>query len=188
MMKQNPISTRFSNMLTLDCRDKLTLEDGSTCIFMKNRAFADLPRFDLYAPSGALLVKCRIIGKLFRYLSFTDAGGRELATIRFKWSLPILHLPDGSKTELHFFRHQGTDFCSDAEVELLGSTLCCTDGVFSMHEDHEPEQQGLLKAVLCFCSQYPKAREIEVKRAFLLALALNTALGVGAWCRVSILF
>ncbi len=89
-------------MFTLDCRDKLTLEDGSTCIYMKNRAFAYLPRFDLYDSSGALLVKCRMIGKLFRYLSFTDAGGRELATIRFKWALPILYLPDGSKKELRF--------------------------------------------------------------------------------------
>ncbi len=175
-------------MFTLDCRDKLTLEDGSTCIYMKNRAFAYLPRFDLYDSSGALLVKCRMIGKFFRYLSFTDAGGRELATIRFKWALPILYLPDGSKKELRFFRHQGTDFCSDAEVELLGSTLCCTDGVFSVHEEPGPEQQALLKAILCFCSQYPKAREKELERAFLLALAANAALGVGAWCRVCILF
>ena len=88
--------------MQLDCRDKLVLEDGSTCILLKNKAFAHLPRFDLYDSSGALLVKCRMIGKFFSYLSFTDARGQELATIRFKWALPILHLPDGSKTELSF--------------------------------------------------------------------------------------
>lgn len=175
-------------MYTLDCRDKLTLEDGSTCILLKNKAFAHLPRFDLYDSSGTLQVKCRMIGKLFSYLSITDAGGRELATIRFKWCLPILHLPDGSKTELSFFRNNGTDFCPKADVKLFGTTLCCTDGIFSINGDIEAAQQGLLKAILCLCSQYPKAREKESKRAFLFALAVIAALGAGAWCRISLLF
>lgn len=169
-------------MFTLDCRDKLTLEDGSTCIYMKNRAFAHLPRFDLYDSSGALLVKCRMIGKLFRYLSFTDAGGRELATIRFKWALPILYLPDGSKKELRFFRHQGTDFCPEAEVELFGSTLRCKDGVFTIPDDIPADKQGLLKAVLCFCLRQPKLREKELERAALISWAdiLLLILAVGA--------
>ena len=93
--------------MKLDCRDKLTLEDGSTCAFMNHSAGWDSIRlcmFDLYAPSGTLIVKCRVMGKLFRYLSFTNAEGQELATIRFKWALPVLHLPDGSEIELNFFR------------------------------------------------------------------------------------
>lgn len=120
--------------MKLDCRDKLTLEDGSTCVFMKHGALSYLPRFDLYDSYGLLQVKCRMMGKLVRYVFFTDAVGRELATIRFKWSRPILHLPDGSKTELCFFRHHGTDFCPDAEADLFGSTLYCSDGVFSINE------------------------------------------------------
>ncbi len=174
-------------MLTLDCREKLALADGSTCVFMKYRAFAHLPRFDLYDSSGALAVKCRIIGKLFRHLSLTDARGRELATIRFKWTRPILHLPDGSKTELCFFRHLGTEFCPEAEVELFGSTICCSDGLFSMHASSEADQQDLLRAILCFCLQYPKSREKELENARYFSLACNTALvmllGALAWAR-----
>lgn len=164
-------------MYTLDCRDKLTLADGSTCVFLKATGWDFLPRFNLYDSSGTLQVKCRMIGKFFRHLSLTDAKGRELATIRFKWARPILHLPNGTKTELCFFRHPGTDFCPEAEVELFGATLCCTDGVFSINGDIEAAQQGLLKAILCFCSQYPKEREKELKRAFLFALAVIAALG-----------
>ena len=175
-------------MYTLDCRDKLTLEDGSTCILLKNKAFAHLYCFDLYDSSGTLQVKCRMIGKLFRYLSLTDAKGRELATIRFKWCHPILHLPDGTKTELCFFRHLGTDFCPEAEVELFGATLCCTDGVFAIRKDIEPEHQDLVKAILCFCRQYPKAREKELELARYISLACDTALamllGVLAWTHV----
>ena len=175
------------NSFTLDCRDKLTLEDGSTCVFMKNTAFRHLPCFNLYDSSGALVVKCRMIGKLFSHLSFTDARGRELATIRFKWALPILHLPDGSKTELSFFQHQGTEFCPEAEVELFGSTLCCSDGLFSMDASGEAEQPDLLKALLCFCLQFPKTREKEIERGIYL-VALNSAvamlLGALAWAHV----
>lgn len=170
-------------MFTLDCRDKLTLADGSSCVFLKATGWNFLPRFDLYDSSGTLLVKCRMIGKFFSYLSFTDAGDRELSTIRFKWARPILHLPDGSKTELSFFRNNGTDFCPKADVKLFGTTLCCTDGIFSINGDIEAAQQGLLKAILCFCSQYPKTREKESKRAFLLflfALTVIAALGAGA--------
>ncbi len=169
-------------MFTLDCRDKVTLEDGSTCIFMKNSALHHLPHFDLYAPSGTLIVKCRVIGKLFRYLSFTNAEGEELATIRFKWLLPVLHLPDGSEIELNFFRHLGTDFYPEAEVELFGSTLRCKDGVFTIPDDIPADKQGLLKAVLCFCLQYPKLREKELERASLIWWAdlLLLILAVGA--------
>ena len=175
-------------MYTLDCRDKLTLEDGSTCVFLKATGWDFLPRFDLYDSSGALAVKCRMIGKLFRHLSLTDAKGRELATTRFKWCLPILHLPDGTKTELCFFRHLGTDFCPEAEVELFGATLCCTDGVFAIRKDIVPEHQDLVKAILCFCRQYPKAREKELERGRYISLACDTALamllGVLAWTHV----
>ena len=159
--------------MKLDCRDKLILEDGSTCAFMNHSEGWDSIRFcmfDLYAPSGTLIVKCRVMGKLSRYLSFTNAEGQELATIRLKWFLPILCLPGGEEIELNFFRHQGTDFLPEACVELFGTTLCCADGVFSFSEDIEADKQGLLKAILCFCKQYPKAREKEreiVERAFL---------------------
>ena len=159
--------------MELDCRDKLTLEDGSTCILLKNKAFAHLPRFDLYDSSGALLVKCRMIGKFFSYLSFTDAGGQELATIRFKWLLPVLHLPDGSEIELNFFRHLGTDYLPEASVELFGSTINSTDGVFSFSDDIEADKQGLIKAILCFCKLYPKTREKEMY--FFLALVALSA-------------
>lgn len=77
-------------MAALDCREKLTLADGSSCVLMKCRAFAHLPRFDLYDSSEALPVQCRMVGMLYRHLRFSDAGGRELATIRFKWSLPVM--------------------------------------------------------------------------------------------------
>jgi len=167
--------------MELDCRDKLTLEDGSTCILLKNKAFAHLPRFDLYDSSGALLVKCRMIGKFFSYLSFTDAGGQELATIRFKWLLPVLHLPDGSEIELNFFRHLGTDYLPEASVELFGSTINSTDGVFSFSEDIEADKQGLIKAILCFCKQYPKTREKEMERA---NLSLAFLLAAFAWARI----
>ncbi len=149
-------------MLVLDCRDKLTLEDGSTCVYWKNRGgFGNnrFPHFDLYDSSGALLVKFRVTGIFSPYLSFTDAEGRELATIRFKWSLPILLLPDGTKTELRFFRHSGTDFCTRAEADILGSTLLYTDGVFSIRDDIEAGKLGLVKAVICFCLLYIKVRE-----------------------------
>ena len=155
---------------------------------MKTTGWNFLPRFNLYDSSGALVVKSRMIGKLFRHLSFTDVGGRELATIRFKWSRPILHLPDGSKTELCFFRHQGTDFCPKAEVEVLGATLCCTNGVFSIHAGSETEHQALLKTILSFCQQYPKSREKELEIARNISLACHTALaillGVLAWIHV----
>ncbi len=170
-------------MFTLDCRDKVTLEDGSTCVFMKNSALHHLPHFDLYDSSGALLVKCRTKGKLLlRYLSFTDAAGQELATIRFQRTLPVLHLPDGSEIELNFFRHLGTDFYPEAEVELFGSTLRCKDGVFTIPDDIPADKQGLLKAVLCFCLQYPKLREKELERASLISWAdiLLLILAVGA--------
>ena len=159
--------------MQLDCRDKLVLEDGSTCAFINHSAEGGdsirLCMFDLYDSSGALLVKCRLIGKFFRYLSFTDAGGQELATIRFKWALPVLHLPDGSEIELNFFRHLGTDFLPEASVELFGSTINSTDGVFSFSDDIEADKQGLIKAILCFCKLYPKTREKEMY--FFLALA-----------------
>ena len=167
--------------MELDCRDKLTLEDGSTCILLKNKAFAHLPRFDLYDSSGALLVKCRMIGKFFSNLSFTDAGGQELATIRFKWLLPVLHLPDGSEIELNFFRHLGTDYLPEASVELFGSTINSTDGVFSFSEDIEADKQGLIKAILCFCKQYPKTREKEMEIGRYLSLAFVALLAVFAW-------
>ena len=174
--------------MELDCRDKLTLEDGSTCILLKNKAFAHLPRFDLYDSSGALLVKCRLIGKFFRDLSFTDAGGQELATIRFKWALPVLHLPDGSEIELNFFRHMGTDYLPEASVELFGSTINSTDGVFSFSEDIEADKQGLIKAILCFCKQYPKTREKEIERGIylvtLLAALWAVQWAVFAWARI----
>ena len=170
--------------MELDCRDKLTLEDGSTCILLKNKAFAHLPRFDLYDSSGALLVKCRMIGKFFSYLSFTDAGGQELATIRFKWLLPVLHLPDGSEIELNFFRHLGTDYLPEASVELFGSTINSTDGVFSFSEDIEADKQGLIKAILCFCKQYPKTREKEMERGRYLSLAFVTLLAAFALARI----
>ena len=170
--------------MELDCRDKLTLEDGSTCILLKNKAFAHLPRFDLYDSSGALLVKCRMIGKFFSYLSFTDAGGQELATIRFKWLLPVLHLPDGSEIELNFFRHLGTDYLPEASVELFGSTINSTDGVFSFSEGIEADKQGLIKAILCFCKQYPKTREKEMERGRYLSLAFVTLLAAFVWARI----
>ena len=174
--------------MELDCRDKLTLEDGSTCILLKNKAFAHLPRFDLYDSSGALLVKCRMIGKFFSYLSFTDAGGQELATIRFKWLLPVLHLPDGSEIELNFFRHLGTDFLPEASVELFGSTINSTDGVFSFSDDIEADKQGLIKAILCFCMQYPKTREKEMERGRYLvtlsAVVWAVLFAVFAWARI----
>ena len=174
--------------MELDCRDKLTLEDGSTCILLKNKAFAHLPRFDLYDSSGALLVKCRMIGKFFSYLSFTDAGGQELATIRFKWALPVLHLPDGSEIELNFFRHLGTDFLPEASVELFGSTINSTDGVFSFSDDIEADKQGLIKAILCFCKQYPKTREKEMERGRYLgtlsAVVWAVLFAVFAWARI----
>ena len=174
--------------MELDCRDKLTLEDGSTCVFEKYRASAHLPCFDLYDSSGALLVKCRMIGKFFSYLSFTDAGGQELATIRFKWSLPVLHLPDGSEIELNFFRHLGTDFLPEASVELFGSTINSTDGVFSFSDDIEADKQGLIKAILCFCKQYPKTREKEMERGRYLgtlsAVVWAVLFAVFAWARI----
>ena len=159
--------------MQLDCRDKLVLEDGSTCVLLKNEAFAHLPRFDLYDSSGALLVKCRMIGKFFSYLSFTDARGQELATVRFKWAVPVLHLPDGSEIELNFFRHLGTDYLPEASVELFGTTINSTDGVFSFSEDIEADKQGLIKAILCFCKLYPKTREKEMY--FFLALVALSA-------------
>ena len=168
--------------MELDYQDKLTLEDGSTCILLENNAFAPLPRFDLYDSSGALLVKCRMIGKIFRYLSFTDAGGQELATIRFKWLLPVLHMPDGSEIELSFFRNLGTDYLPEASVELFGSTINSTDGVFSFSEDIEADKQGLTKAILCFCKQYPKTREKEIERGIIcLVTSLAALLAVFAW-------
>ena len=177
--------------MELDCRDKLTLEDGSTCAFMNHSAGWDSIRlcmFDLYAPSGTLIVKCRIMGKLVRYLSFTDAGGQELATIRFKWLLPVLHLPDGSEIELNFFRHLGTDYLPEASVELFGSTINSTDGVFSFSEDIEADKQGLIKAILCFCKQYPKTREKEIERGIylvtLLAALWAVQWAVFAWSRI----
>ena len=174
--------------MKLDCRDKLVLEDGSTCVLLKNKAFANLPRFDLYDSSGALLVKCRMIGKFFSYLSFTDAGGQELATIRFKWALPVLHLPDGSEIELNFFRHLGTDYLPEASVELFGSTINSTDGVFSFSEDIEADKQGLIKAILCFCKQYPKTREKEMERGRYLgtlsAVVWAVLWAVFAWARI----
>lgn len=177
--------------MELDCRDKLMLEDGSTCAFMNHSAGWDSIRlcmFDLYAPSGTLIVKCRIMGKLVRYLSFTDAGGQELATIRFKWSLPVLHLPDGSEIELNFFRHLGTDFLPEASVELFGSTINSTDGVFSFSEDIEADKQGLIKAILCFCKLYPKTREKEIERGIylvtLLAALWAVQWAVFAWARI----
>ena len=172
--------------MQLDCRDKLVLEDGSTCAFINHSAEGGdsirLCMFDLYDSSGALLVKCRMIGKFFSYLSFTDAGGQELATIRFKWLLPVLHLPDGSEIELNFFRHLGTDFLPEASVELFGSTINSTDGVFSFSEDIEADKQGLIKAILCFCKQYPKTREKEMERY--LSLAFVTLLAAFAWARI----
>ena len=177
--------------MELDCRDKLMLEDGSTCAFINHSARWESIRlcmFDLYAPSGTLIVKCRVMGKLFRYLSFTNAKGQELATIRFKWLLPVLHLPDGSEVELNFFRHQGTDFLPEASVELFGSTINSTDGVFSFSEDIEADKQGLIKAILCFCKQYPKTREKEMERGRYLSLACVTSLAallaVFAWARI----
>ena len=174
--------------MQLDCRDKLILEDGSTCALLKNKAFAHLPRFDLYDSSGALLVKCQMIGKFFSYLSFTDARGQELATIRFKWALPVLHLPDGSEIELNFFRHLGTDYLPEASVELFGSTINSTDGVFSFSEDIEADKQGLIKAILCFCKQYPKTREKEMERGRYLgtlsAVVWAVLFAVFAWARI----
>ena len=168
--------------MQLDCRDKLVLEDGSTCAFINHSAEGGdsirLCMFDLYDSSGALLVKCRLIGKFFRYLSFTDAGGQELATIRFKWLLPVLHLPDGSEIELNFFRHLGIDYLPEASVELFGTTINSTDGVFSFSEDIEADKQGLIKAILCFCKQYQKTREKEME---ILYLALVALLAVFAW-------
>lgn len=153
--------------MKLDCRDKLDLKDGSTCVFVKSRGWYEgfLPRFNLYDSSDALVVKCRIIGKIVRYLSFTDAEGQELATIHFKGSLPVLHLPDGSEIELNFFRHQGTDFLPKASAELFGATIDCTDGLFSVNDvETAADKQGLLKAVLCFCKWYPKARQREMEK------------------------
>ena len=128
------------------------------------------------------------MGKLVRYLSFTDAEGQELATIRFKWLLPVLHLPEGSEVELNFFRHLGTDFLPEASVELFGSTINSTDGVFSFSEDIEADKQGLIKAILCFCKQYPKTREKELERGRYLFLAfvtsLATLLAAFAWSRI----
>ena len=174
--------------MQLDCRDKLVLEDGSTCAFINHSAEGgDSIRrrmFDLYDSSGALLVKCRLIGKFFRYLSFTDAGGQELATIRFKWALPVLHLPDGSEIELNFFRHLGTDYLPEASVELFGSTINSTDGVFSFSEDIEADKQGLIKAILCFCKQYPKTREKEMERGIYLVTSLAALWAVFAWARI----
>ena len=171
--------------MQLDCRDKLVLEDGSTCAFINHSAEGGdsirLCMFDLYDSSGALLVKCRLIEKFFRYLSFTDAGGQELATIRFKWALPVLHLPDGSEIELNFFRHLGTDFLPEASVELFGSTINSTDGVFSFSDDIEADKQGLIKAILCFCKQYQKTREKEMEIGRYLYLALVALLAVFAW-------
>ena len=171
--------------MQLDCRDKLVLEDGSTCAFINHSAEGGdsirLCMFDLYDSSGALLVKCRLIGKFFRDLSFTDAGGQELATIRFKWTLPVLHLPDGSEIELNFFRHLGTDYLPEASVELFGSTINSTDGVFSFSEDIEADKQGLIKAILCFCKQYPKTREKEMEIGRYLSLAFVALLAVFAW-------
>ena len=173
--------------MKLDCRDKLILEDGSTCAFMNHSEGWDSVRlcmFDLYAPSGTLIVKCRVMGKLSRYLSFTNAEGQELATIRFKWLLPILCLPGGEEIELNFFRHQGTDFLPEACVELFGTTLCCADGVFSFSEDIEADKQGLLKAILCFCKQYPKAREKERERVARACLHQGAVLVVLLLCYV----
>ena len=174
--------------MQLDCRDKLVLEDGSTCAFINHSAEGGnsirLCMFDLYDSSGALLVKCRMIGKFFSYLSFTDAGGQELATIRFKWLLPVLHLPDGSEIELNFFRHLGTDYLPEASVELFGSTINSTDGVFSFSEDIEADKQGLIKAILCFCKQYPKTREKEMERGRYLSLAFVTLLAAFALARI----
>ena len=171
--------------MQLDCRDKLVLEDGSTCAFIYHSAEGGdsirLCMFDLYDSSGALLVKCRLIGKFFRDLSFTDAGGQELATIRFKWALPVLHLPDGSEIELNFFRHLGTDYLPEASVELFGSTINSTDGVFSFSDDIEADKQGLIKAILCFCKQYQKTREKEMEIGRYLYLALVALLAVFAW-------
>ena len=179
--------------MQLDCRDKLVLEDGSTCAFINHSAEGGdsirLCMFDLYDSSGALLVKCRLIGKFFnRYLSFTDAGGQELATIRFKWSLPVLHLPDGLEVELNFFRHLGTDFLPEASVELFGSTINSTDGVFSFSDDIEADKQGLIKAILCFCKQYPKTREKEMEGVRYLgtlsAVVWAVLFAVFAWARI----
>ena len=172
------------NSFTLDCRDKLTLEDGSTCVFMKNTAFRHLPCFNLYDSSGVLVVKCRMIGKLFSHLSFTDARGRELATIRFKWALPVLHLPDGSKVELNFFRHMGADFLPKASVELFGSTINSSDGVFSFCEDMEADKQGLINAILCFCRQYPEVRKRDFERVARDFQLLEVALVVILLCYV----
>ena len=52
--------------MKLDCRDKLTLENGSICVFMSPRASLDnlrLRMFDMYDSAGALMLKCRIMGK-----------------------------------------------------------------------------------------------------------------------------
>ena len=177
--------------MELDCRDKLMLEDGSTCAFMNHSAGWDNIRFcmfDLYAPSGTLIVKCRVMGKLFRYLSFTNAEGQELATIRLKWFLPILCLPGGEEIELNFFRHLGTDFLPEASVELFGSTINSTDGVFSFSDDIEADKQGLIKAILCFCKQYPKTREKEMEGVRYLgtlsAVVWAVLFAVFAWARI----
>ena len=171
-------------MFEQDCRDKLTPADGSTCVFMKCRAFAHLPRFDLYDASEALLVQCRMVGMLYRHLRFTDAGGRELATIRFKWSLPVLQLPDGATIELAFFRQLGTDFLPNATVEIRGARLNCAGGDFSLCGDFEADKHALLKAILCFCLLYPRARKKDLERAALCLLFLGASMVVLSMCYI----
>ena len=100
----------------------------------------------------------------------------------------MLHLPDGSEIELNFFRHLGTDYLPEASVELFGSTINSTDGVFSFSEDIEADKQGLIKAILCFCKQYPKTREKEMEIGRYLSLASVTSLAAllaaFAWARI----
>ena len=63
-----------------------------------------------------------------------------------------------------------------------------TDGVFSFSEDIEADKQGLIKAILCFCKQYPKTREKEIERGIylvtLLAALWAVQWAVFAWARI----
>ena len=65
-------------------------------------------------------------------------------------------------------------------MELFGSTLNCTDGIFSFIEDIEADKQGLLKAILCFCRLYPIARQkvMEMLGYGFLALIIAWAVAI----------
>ena len=76
--------------MKLDCRDKLDLEDGSTCVFVKSKGWYEgfLPRFNLYDSSDALVVKCRIMGNSDYCVGGSSFRLYPACTLMFLSSIP----------------------------------------------------------------------------------------------------